>query len=104
MLGDCYIWLPMLRIALHRKSSNVNGKTFVYKFAVDSPTQNYHRLRFFPDVRGTAHGDELSYTWKLEKLAVPSSDSMEFKAIKTFVRVLNNLFFKNKISLFFRRL
>lgn len=77
----------MLRMALHRQSSNVKGKTFVYKFAVDSPSQNFHRLRFFPDVRGTTHGDELSYIWKNDKIAAPTLDSMEFKAIKNFVSV-----------------
>jgi len=77
----------MIRTIKARLSSAGKGKTYLYKFSVDSPTQNHYRNRAFgKGSTGVNHGDELSYFWKNNEGDVPASDSMEFQAIKRFVR------------------
>lgn len=59
----------------------------MYRFAVDSPTQNLFRLqRNRPDVRGVLHADEVSYVLKHNYGPIPDRQSMEFTAIRRFVR------------------
>jgi len=78
----------MTRLIKARRLSGGKGKTFVYKFCVDSPTQNHYRNRWFGlGSKGVAHADELSYFWKNGQGDVPPEDSMEFEAIKRFVSV-----------------
>jgi cholinesterase len=87
----------MLRYVEARRLSNATGKTYLYKFAVDSPTQNCYRNRFFGKVvRGVAHADELAYFWKNSLLKVPSRESKEYKAIIKFVGLIFS-----EIQLFF---
>lgn len=63
-----------------------HGKTFLYRFAVDSPTQNHYRIaRLGPEIRGVCHADEISYLFKSIFVDVPAKESMEFKTIKRFV-------------------
>lgn len=74
----------------------------MYRFAVDSPTQNYYRnTRCGPNVRGVCHSDEISYLFKNEFVDVPNRDSMEFKSIERFVSVTFS-FYHNLIFLSFR--
>lgn len=59
----------------------------MYRFAVDSPTQNFFRIRRLgPGVRGTCHADEVGYIFKNSFAEVPEVDTMEFRSIKRFVR------------------
>lgn len=92
LLGDAFIWLGIFKFIKSRLNSG-EGKTFVEKFAVDSPTQNHYRNRHCgPGLKGVSHGDELSYTWKNGLGDVPPRDSMEFRSIEKFVRNYLNLF------------
>lgn len=76
----------MIRAIKARLLSDGKGKTFLYQFCVDSPTQNHYRNRYFgAGSKGVVHADELSYFWKNELGDVPVKDSMEFQAIKKFV-------------------
>ena len=60
----------------------------MYEFDVDSPTQNHYRNRYFGvGSKGLTHADELCYLWKNKQGDVPPKDSMEFRAIETFVSV-----------------
>lgn len=82
--GDVMIWLSIMRFIKSRKKQ---GKTFIHKFAVDSPTQNHYRIRWCgKDAKGVVHADELCYMWKNGQGDVPRVDSMEFRAINKFVR------------------
>jgi carboxylesterase type B len=76
----------MLRAVKARIQSKGDGKTYLYNFAVDSPTQNHYRIRSVgPDAKGVTHADELSYLWKNGQGDVPPRDSMEYEAIMRFV-------------------
>jgi carboxylesterase type B len=76
----------MQRIIRSRQNSGCMGKTYLYRFAVDSPTQNYYRISHFGhETRGVCHADELSYLFKNIHIDVPERDSMEFKAIHRIV-------------------
>lgn len=76
----------MQRIIQSRQHSGKCGKTFYYRFAVDSPTQNHYRNAHIGlGVKGVCHADELSYLFKNIYVELPDKDSMEFTAIKRFV-------------------
>lgn len=72
---------------IHSRKNNANKRvTFLYRFAVDSPTQNLFRIRWYGTGRkGVVHADELSYLWKTVQGDVPDRDSIEFIAIMRFV-------------------
>lgn len=79
-------WHSYQRLVQARQNYGGKGRTFLHRFAVDSPTQNHFRIRKLGhDVRGVAHSDELSYLFKNDFGDVPERDSMEFKAIARFV-------------------
>lgn len=72
-----------------RQLSEGKGRTFLYEFAVDSPTQNHYRNRYHGvGSKGVTHADELCYLWKNKQGDVPPKDSMEFRAIETFVSAM----------------
>lgn len=76
----------MHRLILSRQNSGRKGKTFLYRFAVDSPTLNHYRISHLgPEVRGVCHADELSYLFKNINIDVPERDTIEFKSIQRFV-------------------
>jgi carboxylesterase type B len=83
---DKIFWHGLQRVVQGRQNSSGKGKTFLYRFAVDSPFQNHYKIRRFGEnVRGVCHADELSYLFKNEYGDVPPRDSMEFKSIQRFV-------------------
>lgn len=74
------------RLVQGRMAYKGDGKTFMYHFDVDSPTQNHYRIRRLgSSVRGVCHADEVSYLFKNSYGEVPERDSMEFKSIQRFV-------------------
>lgn len=76
----------MQRLVQSRQNSGREGKTFLYRFAVDSPTQNHYRISHLgPEVRGVCHADEISFLFKNIYVDVPERDSLEFKSICRFV-------------------
>lgn len=69
-----------------RQSRNAIGRTFLYRFSFDSPTQNHYRNRWIgPGVKGVVHADDLCYLWKSFQGDVPRRDSIEFISIMRFV-------------------
>lgn len=89
---DQLFWHGLQRIVQGRQNSGGSGKTFLYRFAVDSPTQNHYRIRRCgPTVRGVCHADEISYLFKNMFGGVPERDSIEFISIQRFVRILLHL-------------
>lgn len=84
--GDSGFRHNMTRLIQSRQTSNGNGKTYFFRFAVDSPTMNEFRLkRNRPNVRGVIHADELSYFMKHNFGPMPDRQSMEFTAVRRFV-------------------
>lgn len=85
MFTDRY-WHTFQTQVQARQNFKAKGKTYFYRFAVDSPTQNHFRIRKLgPHARGVFHADELSYLFKNDFGGVPERNSMEFKAIQRFV-------------------
>lgn len=82
------------RLFLHRiyrtltlRNKCGRGKTYFYRFSVDSPTNNHFKLfNCGRNVKGCSHADDVSYIFKNMNGKVPAKDSMEFKAIQTLVR------------------
>nr|UCI87123.1 carboxylesterase [Bradysia odoriphaga] len=89
--GDQFRWMAMQRFVHSRQNSSGKGRTFFYRFAVDSPTQNHYRNRWFGlGSKGVVHADELSYLWKNIQGDVPSRDSIEFLSIMRFVNLITS--------------
>ncbi|KAJ6635997.1 Esterase B1 [Pseudolycoriella hygida] len=89
--GDQVRWMAMQRFIHSRQNIHNAGRTFFYRFSLDSPTQNHYRIRWFgPEKRGVAHADELCYIWKNGRGDVPHCDSIEFISIKRFTSVLTS--------------
>lgn len=90
----------MQRIVQGRLNSHGKGKTYVYRFAVDSPSQNYYRIsRYGASIRGVCHADEISYLFKNKYVDVPSKGTIELKSIERFV-CAKCFFFINTSCLF----
>jgi carboxylesterase type B len=84
---DQVFWHGLQRTIQGRQNSGGSGKTFVYRFGVDSATQNHFRIRRLgPDVRGVCHADDISYLFKNIFGGVPAEGSVELKTIQRFVR------------------
>ncbi|XP_037042945.1 esterase B1-like [Bradysia coprophila] len=89
--SDIFFKHPITRLIQSRQNSNGKGKTFFFRFAVDSPTMNSFRLaRNRPNVRGVLHADELSYYFKHNYGPMPDRESMEFTAVKRFVSLMTS--------------
>lgn len=85
--ADQGLWHGMQRLLQSRQHSAGDGKTYFFRFAVDSLTQNHYRnSRIGSEVPGVCHGDEIGYLFKNIYVDVPARDSMEFTAIKRIVR------------------
>lgn len=83
---DQIFWHGLQRLVQGRQNYGGKGKTYLYRFAVDSPTQNHFRIRKLgPNVRGVCHADEISYFFKNIFGDVPEQSSLEFKSIQRFV-------------------
>ncbi|KAG4071064.1 hypothetical protein HA402_006850 [Bradysia odoriphaga] len=79
------------RLIESRQNSNGKGKTYFFRFAVDSPTMNNFRLaRNRPNVRGVLHADEVSYYFKHNFGPMPDQQSMEFTAVNRFVSLMTS--------------
>jgi len=97
-LENCSGFLKLMtdKLYLHRICRTLSlrnncgiGKTYLYRFSVDSPTNNHYKiLTCGKNVRGCSHADDISYIFKNIVSKVPHPDSMEFRTIQTFVGVL----------------
>lgn len=86
MKGDQALWHGIQRNIRSRQNSSGKGKSYLFRFAVDSPTQNHYRNSHLGHgVRGVCHADEVSYIFKRIRADVLDKDSMEFTAINRFV-------------------
>lgn len=86
MKGDQSFWHGMQRFVQSRQHSRGEGKTFLYRFAVDSPTQNHYKVsRYGTEIKGACHADEVSYLFKNKAVDGPQKGSIEFTAVQRLV-------------------
>jgi Carboxylesterase family len=104
MQTDKAFWHGLQRIVQGRQNSDGKGKTFLYRFAVDSPTQNHYKIsRYGTSLRGVCHADEISYLFKNKYVDVPHKSSTEFKSIERLVCKKIFLFYQQFCLLCFSR-
>uniref|UniRef100_A0A7G3AA86 Carboxylic ester hydrolase n=1 Tax=Lutzomyia longipalpis TaxID=7200 RepID=A0A7G3AA86_LUTLO len=86
-LGDKYFWHGLWRAVRFRCNNAPEIPTYLYRFNFDSPEFNFLRVLLCGEgVRGTCHGDDISYIFKsgmVEK--VPENGSPEHKVIEQMV-------------------
>ncbi|XP_050092816.1 esterase B1-like [Anopheles aquasalis] len=92
MASDRVFWHGLHRSILARASQQGPGvKTFVYRFAVDSPFFNHYRIHMVdPDIRGTSHADEISYLFSNIFATALDQGTMEYRAIREFVDIFTS--------------
>lgn len=79
-------WHGLYRAALNRRKY-ASAPTYVLRFDYDSPDFNYIRVLLCgKKMRGTCHGDDLSYLFYNTFARKLSEDSDEFKTIRRMVR------------------
>lgn len=82
------LYLHRIYRTLSLRNSGGNGKTYFYRFSVDSPTNNHYKLlNCGKNVKGCSHADDVSYMFKNMIGRVPHKDSWEFRTIQTLVRL-----------------
>lgn len=83
MMSDNALWHPISRIVKSRENSGAGGKSFVYRFDIDSEN-NFFKKIFKTDekYREPAHGDDVFYIFKSVMGPAPTLDSIAFKGIK----------------------
>lgn len=87
------LYLHRIYRTLRLRNDCGNGKTYFYRFSVDSPTNNHFKLfHCGSNVRGCCHADDISYIFKNMFGKVPHKNSMEFRTIQTLVRL--NIYLK----------
>lgn len=88
-MTDSGFWHGNHRVIMSRIQAKHTGKTYIYRFDMDSPTQNHHRIKQCgPNVKGVCHADELSYIFKNSYSELPDKSTDEFKVIKVMVSIL----------------
>ncbi|ETN61216.1 esterase B1 [Anopheles darlingi] len=92
MASDRVFWHGLHRTILARASQQAQGiKTFVYRFAVDSPFFNHYRIHMVdPDIRGTSHADEISYLFSNIFATALDQNTMEYRAIREIVDIFTS--------------
>lgn len=82
----------MYRLALARLRENPHQLTYMYRFAVESPTMNHFRiLKCGQECRGVSHGDDLSYIFRNTHVNTRDDIGLsEMRAIEWVTGVLYN--------------
>nr|WAP33820.1 alphaE1 [Bradysia odoriphaga] len=90
---DGFLKLMTDKLYLHRifrtltlRNECGSGKTYFYRFSVDSPTNNHYKLFMCGmNVKGCSHADDISYLFKNQSGKIPPRYSMEYRTIQTLV-------------------
>lgn len=89
IVSDQLFWHGVHRTILSRLSKKNSGHTYLYRFNVDSPTQNHYRVIMCGEtVRGVCHADDLSYIFKNDYCVPLKPDSIEMITIQRMVGLL----------------
>lgn len=94
-MTDKLFWHGLHRTILSRQNRLLGtGLTYLYRFSVDSPTQNHYKnLMCGKQMRGCCHADDLSYIFKNLLGKVPAADTMEYRVIQDMVmNKIENIF------------
>lgn len=83
MSVDIALWHPISRIVKSRENSGKGGKSFVYRFDIDSDNNLAKKLFKVSDkYREPTHGDDIFYIFKSTLGPSPAIDSPGFEGIK----------------------
>ncbi|XP_037951667.1 esterase B1-like [Teleopsis dalmanni] len=86
MVSHEYFWFPIYRTVLSRMEHAPDVPTFLYRFDFDSKHFNHLRiLSCGKKVRGTCHGDDLSYLFYNSVARKLKKTSREYKCIEKLV-------------------
>jgi cholinesterase len=89
LMNDSVLWHPMRRIIKSRNNSNKSGKTFVYRFDIDSENNLFKSFMKIDKYREPIHGDDVCYFFKSTMLGPnPEQSSPAFKYIELMVSIL----------------
>lgn len=85
MVSHEYFWFPIYRTVLSRMA-HASASTYLYRFDFDSKHFNHLRiLSCGKKVRGTCHGDDLSYLFYNSVARKLKNNTREYKCIERLV-------------------
>lgn len=86
MVSHEYFWFPIYRTVLSRLEHASSAPTYLYRFDFDSKHFNHCRiLSCGKKVRGTCHGDDLSYIFYNSVARKLKKHTAEYKCIERMV-------------------
>lgn len=90
--GDLHFWHGIYRAILSRVNSSGVGKTYFYRFDLQT-SLNFCKMHFkATSVEGAAHGDDIGYLFKPATVMIkaPAIESFEFDKIKLVVSLVTS--------------
>jgi carboxylesterase type B len=90
LINDICLWHPLYRVVKSRENSKKGGKTFIYRFDIDSENNLIKKyLKAGEKYREPVHEDDVPYYFKTNLGPTPAIDSPGFKGIKLMTSVLS---------------
>ena len=91
LANDNALWHPASRIIRSRAKSNKGGKSFVYRFDIDSDNNLLKKFLGISDkFREPTHGDDVFYLFKSTIGPAPAIESPGFEGIKLMLSVFTS--------------
>lgn len=89
-MGDYWFWHGIYRAVLSRVALKSNGRTFLYRYDVDTGLNFTKILSKNTEVNGTEHGGDICHLFKGSVQSPPAIDSIEFKNVLKTVAIFSN--------------
>jgi hypothetical protein len=89
-VGDLNFWFGIQRAVLSRANSKGKGKTFLYRFDVQTSFDFLKKFMCSEDFPGTAHGSECAYIFKNDFSDLPPLKSVEFDNVWKMIGIFGN--------------
>ena len=88
VMNDKFLWHPISRVVRSRENSRKGGKSFVYRFDIDSDNNLLKKIMKIDEkYREPAHADDVYYIFKATLGHAPSIESPGFKGIKLMLSI-----------------
>lgn len=88
VMNDNAMWHPMSRVVKSRENSGQKGKSYVYRFDIDSDNNLMKKAMMVNEkYREPVHGDDVCYIFKTTLGSSPAIDSPGFAGIKLMLSV-----------------
>lgn len=90
-MNDNSLWHPISRLVKSRENSEKDGKSYVYRFDIDSDNNLMKKFMNIEKYREPCHGDDVCYIFRTPAFGpAPAIESAGFEGIKLMLSVFVN--------------